>query len=128
MSGDFTSYTQKPEVEKFYTVAELAEYFNVTCDTIRNISNRMALPHDYITKTRARLAVYPYESLKIIQEHFDAREKLRKLAEERKVKNFVNDETAEGAEDHPLVTNKEFLKLNVWPDVIPACFQELANE
>jgi transcriptional antiterminator len=82
MSGDFTSYTQKPDVEKFYTVAELAEYFNVTCDTIRNISNRMALPHDYITKNRARLAVYPYESLKIIQEHFDAREKLRKLAEE----------------------------------------------
>ena len=66
--------------------------------------------------------------MKIIQEHFDAREKLRKLAEERKVKNFVNDETAESAEDHPLVTNKEFLKLNVWPDVTPACFQELANE
>lgn len=124
MSGDFTSYTQKPDVEKFYTVAELAEYFNVTCDTIRNISNRMVIPHDYIARNGARLAVYPYDSLKIFKAHFDAREKLRKLAEERKVKNFVNDETAEGAEDHPLVTDKRWLKLNEWPDVIPECFKE----
>lgn len=127
MSGDFTSYTQKPDVEKFYTVAELAEYFNVTCDTIRNISNRMALPHDYITKNRARLAVYPYESVKVFREYFETREKLRKLAEERKVKIVVNDEATETELDHPLVINKEFLKLNVWPDIVPACFQELGE-
>lgn len=125
MSKDFTSYTQKSDVEKFYTVTELAELFNVTCDTIRNISNRMNLPHDYVTRHKARLAIYPYESVKIIQEHFDAREKLRKLAEERKVKNFVNDETAEGAEDHPLVKDKRFLSLSYFPNVIPDCFKEV---
>jgi hypothetical protein len=128
MSKDFTSYTQKPDVEKFYTVAELAELFNVTCDTIRNISNRMNLPHDYVTRHKARLAIYPYESVKIIQEHFEAREKLRRLAEENRAKKIINDEPAEGnAEDHPLVTDKQYLKLSVWPDVVPKCFEELGE-
>jgi hypothetical protein len=128
MSGDFTSYTQKPDVEKFYTVTELAELFNVTCDTIRNISNRMNLPHDYVTRHKARLAIYPYESVKIIQEHFEAREKLRRLAEENRAKKIINDEPAEGnAEDHPLVTDKQYLKLSVWPDVTPKCFEELGE-
>lgn len=25
---------------------------------------------------------------------------------------------------HPLVKDKRYLQLNVWPDIIPACFQE----
>jgi hypothetical protein len=25
---------------------------------------------------------------------------------------------------HPLVKNKDYLKLNVWPEIIPSCFQE----
>lgn len=123
-NGDFGLF-DRPDVQKFYTVQEIADMFNVTTVTVRNISNRMNLPHEYITKNRARLAVYPHEVVKIFREYFEAREKKRKLAEERKVKIVVNDEASETELDHPLVTNKRWLKLNEWPDVIPDCFKEV---
>lgn len=123
-NGDFGLF-DRPDVQKTYTVQEIADMFNVTADTVRNISNRMNLPHEYITKNRARLAVYPYEVVKIFCEYFEAREKKRKLAEERKITVVVNDETPETIKDHPLVTDRRCLNINWWPDVVPDCFKEV---
>ena len=122
-NGDFGLF-DRPDVQKTYTVQEIADMFNVTTDTVRNISNRMNLPHEYITKNRARLAVYPYEVVKIFREYFEAREKQRKLAEERKIKVVISEEATATELDHPLVKDKRFLKLSYFPDVIPDCFKE----
>lgn len=121
--GDF-GLTEKPEVQKMYSVQEIAEKFHVTCNTIRNLSNRMNLPHDFMITDRARIAVYPYESIKVLQEYFDKREKKRKLAEQLKIRAMVNDETPEDIESHPLVKDKRCLKLSWWPDIVPVCFEE----
>ena len=35
---------------------------------------------------------------------------------------------ADDASAHPLVTDKRWLKLNEWPDVIPDCFKECEDD
>lgn len=32
------------------------------------------------------------------------------------------------AENHPLVTEKRWLKLNEWPESVPSCFQDIEEE
>ena len=127
MAHDITHYTQRPEVQKIYTIAEMAELFDCSCDVIRNVVNRMQVPHDYETRNRARIAVFPYDSVRLIKTYFDKKEKARTEAALKRV-TPVRQDQEEKAEDHPLVTNKEFLKLKVWPDTIPVVFQECEND
>lgn len=127
MSHDITHFTQRPEVQKIYTVAEMAELFDCSPDVIRNVVNRMQVPHDYETRNRARIAIFPYDSVRLIKTYFDRKEKARRESALKKV-TLVRQDLEEKAEDHPLVTNKEFLKLKVWPDTIPVVFQECEND
>ena len=120
---DAYSLTQKPERDRIYTVHEIAELFECSDNVVRNISFRLDIPHTYITKNKARVTIYPYGSLRLFKNYFNARAKKRNETALKKV-TLIREEETTGAEDHPLVTDKRWLKLNEWPDTIPDCFKE----
>jgi hypothetical protein len=123
---DAYSLTQKPEIDRIYTVHEIAELFECSDDVVRNISFRLDIPHTYTTKNKARVTIYPYGSLRLFKNYFDARAKKRNETALKKV-TLIREEETDGADDadaHPLVTDKRCLNINYWPDVIPDCFKE----
>jgi hypothetical protein len=120
---DAYSLTQKPEIDRIYTVHEIAELFECSDDVVRNISFRLDIPHTYTTKNKARVTIYPYGSLRFFKNYFDARAKKRNETALKKV-TLIREEETDGAENHPLVKDKRFLKLSFFPDVIPECFKE----
>ena len=111
------------EVEKLYTVQEIAELCECSCDVVRNVSNRMKIPHEYVTKNGARVSIYPYSSVKIIKAYWEEKEKKRKTIALKKI-SLVREDKVEDSEAHPLVTDKRCLNFNWWPDVVPDCFKE----
>lgn len=121
--ADAYSLTQKPEIDRIYTVHEIAELFECSDNVVRNISFRLDIPHTYTTKNKARVTIYPYGSLRLFKNYFDARFKKRNETALKKVTPIREEETT-GAEDHPLVTDKRCLDFNYWPDVVPVCFKE----
>ena len=121
--ADAYSLTQKPEIDRIYTVHEIAELFECSDNVVRNISFRLDIPHTYITKNKARVTIYPYGSLRLFKNYFNARAKKRNETALKKV-TLIREEETTGAEDHPLVTDKRCLNLNWWPDVVPVCFKE----
>ena len=123
MAHDITHYTQRPEIDRIYTVHEIAELFECSDNVVRNISFRLDIPHTYTTKNKARVVIYPYGSLRLFKNYFDARAKKRNETALKKVTLIRKEETT-GAEDHPLVTDNRCLDLNYWPDVVPVCFKE----
>lgn len=112
----------RPNKDKIYTVQEIADLCECSCDVIRNVTNRLNIPHEYVTKNKARVSVYPYSSVKIIMEHQAEKEKKRKEIALKKDKAKEN--KAEDLKKHPLVTDVRCFDLNWWPDVIPDCFKE----
>ena len=124
--ADAYSLTQKPEIDRIYTVHEIAELFECSDNVVRNISFRLDIPHTYITKNKARVTIYPYGSLRLFKNYFNARAKKRNETALKKVTLIREEETtdAEDATAHPLVKDKRFLKLSFFPDVIPDCFKE----
>ena len=125
--ADAYSLTQKPEIDRIYTVHEIAELFECSDNVVRNISFRLDIPHTYITKNKARVVIYPYGSLRLFKNYFNARAKKRNETALKKV-TLIREEETTGAEDHPLVTDKRCLNLNWWPDVVPDCFKESEEE
>ena len=121
--ADAYSLTQNPEIDRIYTVHEIAELFECSDNVVRNISFRLDIPHTYTTKNKARVTIYPYGSLRLFKNYFNARAKKRNETALKKV-TLIREEETTGAEDHPLVTDKRCLNLNWWPDVVPDCFKE----
>ena len=120
---DAYSLTQEPERDRIYTVHEIAELFECSDNVVRNISFRLDIPHTYTTKNKARVVIYPYGSLRLFKNYFDAKAKKRNETALKKV-TLIREEETTGAEDHPLVTDKRCFNLNWWPDVVPECFKE----
>jgi len=118
MKGDFTSYTQKPESEILYSVSDVARIAGCSNPTVHHIAKRLNIQARIYAKHNARAAYFSYEEMKVIGEAYN------KHGNDYRAVKEVKLDTDAKAEDHPLVTNRDFLKLNVWPDTIPACFQE----
>ena len=122
MSGDFTSYTQKPEEEQLYCTSDVGRIAGCSNPTVHRLAKQLKIQARIYANKNSRAAYFSYEEMKVICEAFNKHGNDYKNVKE--VKTLALEESAE---DHPLVTNKEFLKLNVWPDVTPACFQELGE-
>ena len=122
MAHDITHYTQRPDVQKSYTTQELADLLETSTDKIRNIVSYYHIEHEIVQTKNSRAMLLNYDAVRLVKAYHDQRindrVKIAKAAEK------PEDETT-GAEDHPLVTDKRWLKLNEWPDVIPDCFKEL---
>lgn len=126
MASDVTHYTQRPDVQKVYTTQEIADILDTTMNDIGRMVCYYKIPHEIIKTKRSRQIILDYDAYRRVKDLFE--EKIRKREEAAKRaeirKQIAEKETTEAAELHPLVTNKDFLKLSVWPDVVPDCFKE----
>ena len=117
--GEFGIY-EKPDVQKVYTVFEVAELLDTSVENIRNIANYYHIDYRVIMHKM----IFDYDSVRLVKERYEAR--LNKKKQQSITKRLEKTpEKAEVPEDHSLVTDKRCLDLNFWPDVVPKCFEEL---
>ena len=118
-----TIETNKTPVQDLFTTKEVAELAGCSTATVNAASNEFQIYKIVKPTNNSRKAYYPKESadkiIDIIQCRRDRRYKDAKKAAQQTTEETTPEEL------HPLVTNKEFLKLNVWPDVVPECFKEI---
>ena len=125
MGHDITHYTQRPDVQKFYTVQETADLLDTSCDEVRRIVLHYKVKHETVRTRRSRAIMLDYDAYRLVKLHFE--EKVKRREEVRKkteLKAQGAEDKTDSAELHPLVTDKRWLKLNEWPDVLPSCLQE----
>lgn len=124
MPGNKFDVTQRPDVQKLYSTAEIAEMLDCTTSVIRNITSYYHITAEKRTqKKNVRMVLYSYESFKLIKEYREARrdKEKRRMIKESPV---MTEEEIAALEDHSLVIDKRCLDFNYWPDTVPACFQE----
>ena len=123
--GMFGIY-EKPDAQKVYTVQETADLLEASCDEVRKYIVYRNIPHKVIRTKESRAIILDYDAVRLIKEYHEAKLKKREETKKNELLKKQSEDAAgtEKAEDHPLVTDKDFLKLSVWPDVIPDCFKE----
>ena len=125
MAHDITHYTQRPDVQKFYTVQETADLLDTSCDEVRRIIGYYKVKHEVVITKQSRAIMLDYDSFRLVKNVYDEKQKRKAAAlKATALKKDKPEEETTGAEDHPLVTDKRWLKLNEWPDTIPDCFKE----
>ena len=93
-------------------LSSLASIFNNSVDNIRKILESMNI---YPVQTFSNIYGSKYERYS-----FDCKRILEKYFESQQKDDDEN--------IHPLVTDKRWLKLNNWPDIVPQCFTDLDKE
>ena len=125
MAHDITHYNQRPDVQKFYTVQETADLLDTSCDEVRRIIGYYKVKHEVVITKQSRAIMLDYDSFRLVKNVYDEKQKRKAAAlKATALKKDKSEEETTGAEDHPLVTDKRWLKLNEWPDTIPDCFKE----
>ena len=127
MAHDITHYTQRPDVQKFYTVQETADLLDTSCDEVRRIVLYYKVKHETVRTRQSKAIMLDYDAYRLVKDIHEEKEQRRKEAAERAVIRKQKAEEENGADDesaHPLVKDKRFLKLSFFPDVIPDCFKE----
>lgn len=125
MSGNNYDIAHRPEEQKLFTTDEIAEMLDCTTSVIRNITSYYHIESEKVQKTkRARKALYSYEAFKQIKERHEARKNKARQKQIFATREMTPEEIA-ALEDHTLVTDCRCLDFNYWPEVIPACFQEV---
>ena len=127
MAHDITHYTQRPDVQKFYTVQETADLLDTSCDEVRRIVLYYKVKHETVRTKQSKAIMLDYDAYRLVKDIHEEKEQRRKEAAERAVIRKQKAEEENGADDesaHPLVKDKRFLKLSFFPDVIPECFKE----
>jgi len=125
LTGEYGTYS-KPDIQKVYTVQEMTELLNVSIENLRHIISRHNIEHEFIRTKKARYTIFTYDAFRqieaIVKDKEEQKEKTLKAQRERALREALEEQ--QGAEEHPLVTNRRWLKLSEWPDTVPACFQE----
>lgn len=124
MPGNKFDVTQRPDKQKLYSTAEIAEMLDCTTSVIRNITSYYHITAEKEHREKSvRMSLYSYESFKLIKEYREAR---RNKEKRRMIKESpaMTEEEIAALEDHSLVIDKRCLDFNYWPDTVPACFQE----
>ena len=127
MAHDITHYTQRPDVQKFYTVQETADLLDTSCDEVRRIVLYYKVKHETVRTKQSKAIMLDYDAYRLVKDIHEEKEQRRKEAAERAVIKRQKAEEENGADDasaHPLVKDRRFLKLSYFPDVIPNCFEE----
>ena len=127
MAHDITHYTQRPDVQKFYTVQETADLLDTSCDEVRRIVLYYKVKHETVRTKQSKAIMLDYDAYRLVKDIHEEKEKRRKEAAERAVIKRQKAEEENGADDesaHPLVKDKRFLKLSFFPDIVPDCFKE----
>jgi hypothetical protein len=120
------SLTQRPDKQKVYTVQETADLLNASDAEVRRIIGYYKIKHEIVKTQRSRAVMIGYDSFRLIKERYEEKQKRREeAAKNAELRKQKHEEETDGADKHPLVTDKRFLNLTFFPDVIPDCFKEL---
>lgn len=114
------SVMNKPDVQKFYTTQEIAFLLDISEFHVRNIVSYYKIEKDIVQSKSKRIAVYSYDNVRLIKQHWLARKNKKK---QQKIKPQKT-QCVFNEEDHPLIKDKRCLDFKYWPDVIPDCFKE----
>lgn len=123
--GEYGIY-EKPDIQKVYTVQETADLLEASCDEVRKIISYRNIAHKVVATKQSRAILLDYDAVRLVKEYHDEKVRKRKeAARHAENEKQKHEEETVGAEDHPLVTDKRFLKLSYFPDIVPDCFKEL---
>ena len=126
MAHDITHYTQRPDVQKFYTVQETADLLDTSCDEVRRIVLYYKVKHETVRTRQSKAIMLDYDAYRLVKDIHEEKEQRRKeAAKNAELKKQKHEEETDGAEKHPLVKDKRFLSLSYFPNVIPDCFKEV---
>lgn len=112
--SDKYNYATRPENERLFSTAEVAEAAGVHPATINALARDNGVLYSIMKIDGKRRARYTYEAMRQLVELASVDHKQRKTLQ------YGDDEASE----HPLVTDKRLLKLSYFPDVTPECFSE----
>ena len=125
MAHDITHYTQRPDVQKFYSVQETADLLDTSCDEVRRIVLYYKVKHETVRTRQSKAIMLDYDAYRLVKDIHEEKEQRRKeAAKNAELKKQKHEEETDGAEKHPLVKDKRFLSLSYFPNVIPDCFKE----
>ena len=125
MAHDITHYNQRPDAQKLYTVQGVADLLETSCDEVRRIIGYYKVKHEIVRTKQSRAIMVDYDSYRLIKDVHEEKDKRREeAAKAALLKAQKAEEETSGAESHPLVKDKRWLKLSEWPDTIPDCFKE----
>ena len=62
MAHDITHYNQRPDVQKFYTVQEVADLLETSCDEVRRIIGYYKVKHEIVRTKQSRAIMVDYDS------------------------------------------------------------------
>ena len=107
-----------------YNTKQLAELLGISSSCVNNIAIRYNIPKKVLIAQNARVAYFSKDSLEKFRNILDEMQNKRAKWEQKKAETTAA-ELEEAEALHPLVTDKRWLKLNEWPDIVPDCFKEL---
>ena len=119
-----TIESNKVVERNYYTSKDVAELAGCSVGNVSAISLEFNIYKIVKPTGSSRKAYFPKESADKIIDIVQLRRDRRYNAAREKAKTIA-DVSDEKEELHPLVINKEFLKLSVWPDTMPECFADL---
>lgn len=112
-------------VEKnYYTTTQVMELAGCSWAHVLNIAKEFDIYKIVKPTSNSRAAYFPKESMEKIVDIVEARRKARRdKAKEKAIK--IAEANKDAVEDeHPLVTDKNCLKLSYWPETVPNCFED----
>lgn len=112
-----------------YTTNQLATMFNVLPTSITHVKFKLGLEVESRKIDGVKMNIYTEDQVNLMTEYFNNRTKAEKrdFLLKRKIQNWRDKKNQQPEEDqsHPLVTDRRYLQVNVWPDITPACFADL---
>lgn len=125
MINEKFTFGQKPAEERYFSTLEVSEMIGCSDQSIAAMIKKTGIKPLKIHTGRTYKNKFTWEQYKILEAwHKGPRGRPKtQTVEVKKDDNMLNLEDLKAL--HPLVTDERFLKLSFWPNVIPACFEEI---
>ena len=112
-------YTQRPANERLFLASDMAAALGISLPCFYSLMKSLDLDRRLAPDGRGHIVSYfDHNALKRCEEELKRRES-EKTATPKKT------ETTADAAEHPLVKDPRYLKLSYFPDIVPACFEEV---
>ena len=111
------------EIKKTFTTADLSRIFGIPTHSITSYAFYLKLEPKKIRIHGANFNVYSFSDYIYLKAYLEGR-KEKKLIEEINLPDHPADSVSS---EHPLVTDKRFLKTSFFPsesEIVPSCFQD----
>ena len=107
-----------PKDNQYFSISAIAYDVGCSYSAVTQIASRLGYDLLIFRSGNKQAGYYTKEQKeKIAQAYYKFGTNYKKITLDELADNTTEDL-------HPLVQNKEFLKMNVWPDTVPVCFEE----